>query len=146
MLSKAILIASTQFKSKVDRAGAPYILHLLTVMHSVEHLGYEAMAAAVLHDLLEDIPGWTGERLAHEGMSDTVVSTVMLLTKKEDQAYESYIGGLSFSKLAVEIKLSDLRHNMDMTRLKEPTEKDLARLCKYIKAYKQLMSLSGEPE
>jgi (p)ppGpp synthase/HD superfamily hydrolase len=132
---------SSRVRNKEDLAGAPYILHLLHVMDSVKHLGYEAMTAAVLHDLLEDIPGWSGERLSSEGMSDTIVSTVMLLTRKSGVPYELYIESLYSNKLAIEIKLADLRHNIDPLRLNHVSQKDYDRIYKYHVAYKYLMNI-----
>ena len=66
MLDKAIRIASVAFEGKKDKGGSPYILHCLHVMNEVRHLGVNAMASAVLHDVLEDCPEWDFVRLLRE--------------------------------------------------------------------------------
>lgn len=68
MLGKAISIAAQAFEGKRDKSGSPYILHCLWVMDGVKHLGEDVMIAAVLHDLIEDVPDWTFAQLTKEGV------------------------------------------------------------------------------
>lgn len=135
MLAKAIMIASTEFQSKMDRGGTPYIMHCLAVMRGVKYLGFEVMSAAVLHDLLEDIPSWSSERLHNEGFSDRVIQLISILTHAETEDYLSYIGRISCDKDATQIKLSDLRHNMRPDRLPDLSNKTMERMKKYHTAY-----------
>lgn len=135
MLAKAISIASTEFQSKMDRGGTPYIMHCLAVMDGVKHLGFEVMTAAVLHDLIEDIHTWNAERLAKEGFSDWVIQLVKILTHLEGEDYLSYIGRVSILEETKAIKLSDLRHNMHPERLPDLSDKTMERMRKYHTAY-----------
>lgn len=137
-LNKAITITTEAFDGVVDKAGRPYILHCYEVMRGVlHHNDDELSAAAFMHDLIEDTD-WTIEMLREAGFSEDIVQTVEALTKKKGGSYDTYIYGLVFNPMAVKIKMSDLRHNMDTLRLDSLDDKGLQRLKKYHKTYKYL--------
>lgn len=134
-LSKAIALASRLFENKLDKSGKPYILHCLRVMNNVDQKDEELMQIAVLHDVVEDTD-CTIDDLAEMGFSLRVRTALSLLTHdKEQQDYESYIKGVSTNKDATEVKLSDLKDNSNITRLKGLRKKDFDRLEKYHKAF-----------
>lgn len=144
MLAKAISITATAFEDKLDRGGQPYILHCLTVMERVGKItqkNSEAMQAAVMHDLIEDCPEWTIERLRHEGFSLQTCSWVWGMTHADTEPYDEYIERVGRDPVLRIIKMSDLKHNSDITRLKGTTPKDMARLEKYCHAYNYLKDL-----
>ena len=60
--------------------------------------------------------------------------SVITLTHRKDESYFEYISRVSTSKLAKKVKVADLLHNLDITRIKEPTKQDYQRLEKYKKA------------
>ena len=98
----------------------------------------EEKIVGVLHDVVEDSE-WTFEMLEKEGMPKEVVDALKCVTKlSEDEDYDHFIARVKTNPLAVKVKLNDLKDNMDITRLGKVTEKDLPRLNKYIRAYKQL--------
>jgi (p)ppGpp synthase/HD superfamily hydrolase len=136
-LGKAIRIASEVFEHHSDKGGNPYMLHCIRVMQGVEHLGKTAMIAAILHDVVED-SHWTFEMLHLEGFSSEVIVILELLTHRKETEYMDYIKALSVHPIAKAIKLSDLRDNSNITRLKGLREKDFARLQKYAYAYEYL--------
>jgi len=118
-LSKAIAIASEAFKNKNDKGGKPYILHCLHVMYGVEHLGEEAMICAVLHDLIEDFPKvWSFDKLIKQKFSQEVIIILQLLTHREGTDYMDYVKALSVHPIARAIKMKDIEHNTQVTRLK----------------------------
>jgi (p)ppGpp synthase/HD superfamily hydrolase len=146
-LERAIEIAARAHAGQVDKAGAPYILHPLRVMLAVR--SPEARMAAVLHDVVEDSKGAvTLEQLRAEGFAAVVVEAVEGLTKRpsEKNDYEAFIRRLAPNALAREVKLADLRDNLDLTRIAEPTEKDRARLEKYKKAIVYLEAVQAGRE
>lgn len=98
----------------------------------------EAMIVAVLHDVVEDSEV-TFADLAEAGFSERVVAMLRLLTHAKDTPYMDYIRALGSDPLARKVKLADLADNMDLTRIAEPTEKDLARLKRYAEAYRFLV-------
>jgi len=138
ILAKAIKIASFEFRDVMDKGGNPYILHCLAVMYGVEHLGKRAMAAAVLHDLLEDTE-WTVERLGKVGFPSDVVRAIQICTRGEEEEYLSYIGRVSCYPITKAIKLADLQHNMRPDRLIDLSEKSMERMKKYHAAYQFLL-------
>ena len=91
----------------------------------------------MLHDVVEDTE-WTLEQLTKEGFSKEIVVAVDALTRREGESYEESIRRVQADALATRVKLLDLTDNMDIRRWGEVTEKDLERLQKYLKAYKQL--------
>lgn len=139
-LHKAVKIAGEAFKDKTDKAGQPYIIHCLTVMEGVKQHGKKVMTAAVLHDLLEDCGEWTAERLLDEGFSKKTVELVKTLTRSGGISYQDYIEKIALEPETIAVKCSDLRHNMDLTRLPSITEKDIDRIKKYHKAYQYLVN------
>ena len=64
-----------------------------------------------------------------------------LMNAKTAKTREEYINRFKDHFLAIKIKLNDLRHNMDISRLPNPTEKDYIRLERYQKEYEALMEM-----
>ena len=134
-LERAIVLAVEAHRGQLDKYGRPYILHPLTLMMKME--GETAMMAAVLHDVVEDTTLTLGD-LIKEGFPADVVEAVDSLSKRESESYEGYIDRLSANPLAVKVKRADLADNMRVTRMKDVTDKDLARLAKYLRAWQKL--------
>ncbi len=140
MLAKAISIAAQAFENVNDKGGQPYILHCLHVMNTTQSNEEHVKVAAVLHDLLEDFPHvWSAQRLLDMGFSEDAVWLIKLLTHDSSkESYDDYIKRISHNKNATLIKLADLRHNSDITRLKDVRKKDFDRLERYALAYRYL--------
>ena len=66
----------------------------------------------------------------------------MDITHREDDTYEEFVRRASLNPISKQVKIHDLEDNMDIRRLGEITEKDLARLNKYLRAYKYLTAES----
>ena len=136
ILDRAKEIAKAAHEGQVDKAGKPYIEHPMRVMKMGKTV--EEKIAGVLHDVVEDSE-WTFEMLEKEGIPKDVMDALRCVTKlSEDEDYDHFIARVKTNPLAVKVKLNDLKDNMDITRLDQVTEKDLARLNKYIRAYRQL--------
>ena len=136
ILDRAKAIATSAHEGQVDKAGKPYIDHPMRVMNMGKTI--EEKIAGVLHDVVED-SDWTFEMLEKEGIPKDVMDALRCVTKlSEDEDYDHFIERVKTDPLAVKVKINDLKDNMDITRLGEVTEKDLARLNKYIRAYRQL--------
>lgn len=130
----ALKIARNAFKDKTDKSGKPYIGHIERV---ASHFTNGMKIIAILHDLLEDCPEWT-EGAIRNLFTDNIADTVVILTKEKGEDYEDYIERISHDVWAKQIKVKDLEDNMNITRLKELTDKDIERLKKYHKAYLKL--------
>ena len=130
MLNAAILLATNAHAGQYDKAGQPYILHALKVLHYTKSNDEELQCIAVLHDVVEDCDvSW--EDLVRAGMSDRVIKGVMALTKQRGQSYSEYQACVFANVDAMRVKLADLRHNSDIRRLKGITERDRARILRY---------------
>jgi (p)ppGpp synthase/HD superfamily hydrolase len=130
-LERAIQIAVEAHAGQIDKANEPYILHPLRVMFGVS--GDEARIVAVLHDVVEDCEGWTFERLEREGFSPTVIQALDSVTKRpeEENNYMAFIGRSELNEIGRQVKISDLKDNLDMSRIANPTERDYQRIAKY---------------
>lgn len=84
---------------------------------------------ALLHDVVEDNKKWTLEKLAFFG--EEVVEALALLTRDDDVPYSKYIEELSVNPISRDVKMGDLEHNSDLTRLDEIKPKDIRRAEKY---------------
>ena len=128
-LAHALGIAARVHAAQRDKAGADYVLHPLRVMSALATP--DERIAAVLHDVVEDGPGWTSDRLRREGFSEVVVTAVEALTKREGEDYLDFVRRAAAHPVARRVKLADLDDNMDLRRLPSVTDKDLERLRKY---------------
>ncbi|MFS9168660.1 GTP pyrophosphokinase [Streptococcus mitis] len=131
MFELALSIAKKAHEGQYDKAGVVYIKHPLFVASLVDT--QEEKAVALLHDVLEDSP-YTAEELILAGLPETVVTAVQILTKQMGQDYQIYLQAVKSNPLARLVKLADLKHNSDSSRLSSLTENDLERLEKYKKA------------
>lgn len=133
------MIATKAHAGQKDKAGAPYLLHVLRVMLSVESM--DEKIVALLHDVVEDSE-MTLVGLAKEGFPKKILKAVELLTKTESKPYKDYIEEIKQNELARVVKVADLKDNMNITRLKKVTESDKLRIKKYKAAYNLLNSQS----
>ena len=137
MLSAAILLATNKHAGQFDKGGTPYIMHPLNVCHKLKTSDEELQCIAILHDVVEDTDT-TWDDLYGIGMSPRVVDGVRSLTKMPGQTYYEYRLGVLKNKDAMLVKLEDLRTNSDLRRLKGVTEKDIARVAKYMSFYAEI--------
>lgn len=132
LINKAIETAAKIHDNQIDKAGQPYIYHPLRVMMYAE--GDENVkCTAVLHDVMED-SDMTENDIKDLGFGDEIITALKLLTRNEGQDYFEYVKNLKVNPIAKAVKLADLKDNMDISRIKEPTERDFLRLEKYKKA------------
>ena len=137
MTKKALRIAFDAHKEQVDKTGLPYIFH---PFHLAEQMRNEiSVCAALLHDVVEDT-SMTFEDLAAQGISNEVIDILRLLTHDDATPYMDYIHAIkdSDNKDAVAVKLADLRHNSDSSRLDEVDEQMITLFEKYQTAIKAL--------
>lgn len=132
---RALQIARRAHAGQVDKGGRPYIEHPIAVAAMVDT--EREKAAALLHDVIED-SGVTAEQLEAEGIDPDVIRAVVALTKT-GEPYDRYLERVKADAIARPVKIADLRHNMDLSRMgKEPDQRDLERLDKYRKALQYL--------
>lgn len=143
-IERAIRIAAEAHAGRVDKAGAPYILHPLRVMLRMET--NDERIVAVLHDVVEDdSPNWSLERLRADGFSEQVVQSIDSVTSRPNETYENFVQRAGRDPIGRRVKLADLEDNCDLARIESPTEKDYTRIERYRRAIEQLRNLDGEP-
>jgi (p)ppGpp synthase/HD superfamily hydrolase len=135
LLEKAIELAATHHAGQTDKAGAPYILHVLRVMMKQD--SDAARIVAALHDVVEDTRITVAD-LARAGFGAEVVAAVDLLTRRPDVAYDVYLEAIAANPLARAVKIADLEDNMDVRRLGAVGDEEQARLAKYHRSWKRL--------
>jgi len=138
LTKKAMRIAYDAHKEQTDKNGLPYIYHPI---HLAEQMTDElSICASLLHDVVEDSP-LTFVDLERLGIPKTVIAVLRLLTHDDDTPYMEYVQRIKTSgnQAAIAIKLADLRHNADVTRLDAVKEKDAARIEKYRAATELLL-------
>ena len=124
---KAMNIAYNAHMNQFDKAGVPYIYHPI---HLAEQMDSETECiVALLHDVVEDTEV-TLQQLEKE-FSREITESIRLLTHSKDDDYSQYINELSKNYVAKKVKIADLLHNMDETRLENITEQDIIRREKY---------------
>jgi (p)ppGpp synthase/HD superfamily hydrolase len=136
----AIALATHAHAGQVDKAGQPYIEHILRVVRQLPDA--EGQMLAALHDVCENCT-YTLADLAAMGYPASMLQALECITKRHGEPYEAYIQRVKANPLARRVKLADLRDNMDMRRLAQPTQKDWDRLAKYQRAWSELQ-LPGE--
>ncbi|MDP4178604.1 MAG: GTP pyrophosphokinase [Bacillota bacterium] len=141
MIEKAILIATTAHQGQMDKAGQPYILHPLRVMLSRQD--ETERICAVLHDVVEDTDV-TLEYLRNEGFSEEILVAIDALTRRRGESYNKFIDRVIENRIACYVKLADLSDNMNLSRIKNPAEKDYERIEKYLEATDRILDALGK--
>lgn len=135
LTKKAMKISFDAHKNQVDKSGIPYVFH---PFHLAEQMTDEdTTIAALLHDTVEDT-NLTFDYLREQGIPEHIIVALKLLTHDESVPYLDYIKLIKVNDIAKAVKIADLKHNIDLTRLDEIGEKDMARVEKYKKAIETL--------
>ena len=138
---KAMKLCYEAHKDQVDKTGVPYVFH---PFHVAEQMKDEATTiVALLHDVVEDTD-YTLEDIAAEGFGQEIVEAVSLMTHEDDVPYLDYVAKLKDNPIARAVKLADLAHNSDQSRLGEIDEETKQRLEKYRKAIELLVHREDE--
>ena len=140
MTTKAMRLAFDAHKDQPDKIGLPYIYHPLHLAEQMET--EDEIVVALLHDVVEDTK-YTFDDIRAWGFPEKVIEALTLLTHDDAEPYLDYVARLKGNAIARKVKLADLRHNSDLTRLDVVGEKDLERVRKYAAAIKLL---TGEPD
>lgn len=140
VLSKATQLVKTKLENKVDKNGEPLFCHCKRVSNLGEN--YEEQIVGILHDILEDSDTEVKD-LVEIGFTKKVIDAVICLTRKKNEEYFNYIKRVSFNKLARNVKMNDLKDNMDITRFKCLKQENLSLLNRYLKAFNILKAISN---
>ncbi len=132
---RAMKLCFEAHREQTDKSGLPYVFH---PFHLAEQMQTEeTVIVALLHDVVEDTPLTLAE-LAEMGFSSPVLQAIALMTHEENVPYMDYIERIKENPIARAVKLADLRHNSDLSRLDTVSEADLCRAAKYREAIARL--------
>ena len=128
---KALCVCFEAHKDQRDKSGMPYVFH---PFHLAEQMETEdTTVVALLHDVVEDTD-CTLDDLAAMGFGDAVIDALTLLTHDPAVPYMEYVAAIQHDPIARAVKLADLRHNSDLSRLDTVDDEALARREKYLQA------------
>jgi guanosine-3',5'-bis(diphosphate) 3'-pyrophosphohydrolase len=139
LLAKMLALVATKFEHKEDKQGKPYFEHCNHVKNTCGLTDENSLCIALGHDLVEDTD--VTVKYLEENFNEEIAMGISVLTKPTNQTYDDYIKFVSNHHSIVPIKLADLRHNMDASRLKGLTKKDFDRMEKYMRAYTYLSKI-----
>ncbi len=128
MTKKALQLCFDAHKEQKDKSGMPYVFHPFHLAEQMER--EETICVALLHDVMEDAD-YTEDDLRRMGFSEEVLAALVRMTHDPAVPYMDYVAAIARDPIARVVKLADLRHNSDLTRLPEITDRDRLRVEKY---------------
>lgn len=132
---KALNLAIKYHKGAVDKGGNDYVLHPITVALLVD--GESEKVVALLHDIVEDTP-MTLPQLLEEGFTKEIVDAVDSVTRRNGEERQDYLIRVKSNEIACKVKIADLIHNSDLSRIQCPKQKDIERVKEYKKEIEYL--------
>lgn len=135
LTKKAMKLCFAAHRDQTDKSGLPYVFHPI---HLAEQMtDEETTVVALLHDVVEDTQ-YTLSDLGDMGYPLAVLEAIALMTHDDSVPYLEYVAKIKHNPIAKAVKLADLRHNSDLTRLDVVDERAMARAEKYAAAIRLL--------
>lgn len=126
LVKKTIKFVTLCHEGQVDKLGVSYIHHVMSVSWYMGELGLDAVLIALLHDVVEDTDTTLAD-LRSLGYSESVVSGVDAVTRRDDETYAAYINRAAQHPLGRAVKLADNAHNRSRLHLLPKDEADRLR-------------------
>lgn len=150
IVQSAADIACQLHKGQKDKAGVDYFTGHLSAVAKMGNT-WQEQVVGYLHDASEDTPNSVEEVLnlldeklespLSEADREELVTALRLLNHHLSPDRETYIQRIKSNALATKVKLHDLTHNMDLSRIPNPTQKDCERVERYKSEYDYLSRL-----
>lgn len=135
LTKKALKLCFEAHKNQVDKSGMPYVFHPFHLAEQMET--EETTIVALLHDVIEDT-NYTIDDIRKMGFPEIVIDALVLMTHDDSVPYMEYVKQIKKNSIAKAVKLADLKHNSDLSRLDVVDEKAVARAEKYRQAIELL--------
>ncbi len=135
MIKKAMKISYEKHHGQFDKSGMPYIFHPIHVAEQMKD--EDTTIVALLHDVIEDTD-LTIENIEQYGFSKKIIDALKCLTHDRNVPYFEYIKKIATNQIARQVKIADLEHNSNLTRLNNITDEDKKRVKKYKECLKYL--------
>ena len=131
LTKKALKLCFEAHKDQVDKSGLPYVHH---PFHLAEQMETEdTVIVALLHDVVEDTE-YTLDDIRAMGFPERIIEALSYMTHDNAVPYLDYVAKIKENPIATAVKLADLKHNSDISRLDVVDKKALERVEKYRKA------------
>ena len=150
IVQSAADIACQLHKGQKDKAGVDYFTGHLSAVAKMGNT-WQEQVVGYLHDASEDTPNSVEEVLnlldeklespLSEADREELATALRLLNHHLSPDRETYIQRIKSNALATKVKLHDLTHNMDLSRIPNPTQKDCERVERYKSEYDYLSRL-----
>jgi len=155
LVAEAANLAKELHKGQVDKQGVDYFEGHLTTVGNAGH-NWKEKIVGFLHDAAEDTPH-TVDEIIHilkeksngilkDEDAQEISMALNLLNSNTASTREEYIARIKENFIATKVKLNDLSHNMDISRISNPTNKDLERIKRYRREYRQVLEYLGTVE
>lgn len=127
LVKKATMLVNIFFRDKKDKGGYAYLGHLQFVSNAFDD--EDRKVVGLLHDVIENTVV-SKTILLELGFPQHIVDAVCILTRSDDVSYDKYIDDIvdSNNLIAIDVKMKDLEHNMDISRIPNPTDEDYERM------------------
>lgn len=125
---KALRLSFEAHKNQLDKSGMPYVYHPFHLAEQMD--SEETVIVALLHDVVEDTD-YSIQDIAVMGFSKAVIDALTLMTHDKAVPYPEYVAKIKTNPIATAVKLADLRHNSDLSRLETVDDAALRRVQKY---------------
>ena len=150
VVQSAADIACQLHKGQKDKAGVDYFTGHLSAVAKMGNT-WQEQVVGYLHDASEDTPNSMEEVLnlldeklespLSEADREELATALRLLNHHLSPDRETYIQRIKSNALVTKVKLHDLAHNMDLSRIPNPTQKDYERVERYKNEYDYLSRL-----
>ena len=134
---RAYALAKKAHLGQKDKGGNDYIEHPKAVASMMDKK--KKKAVAYLHDVVEDTK-ISFDDLKEYGFPNQIIEALKALTKQKNESYDVYIDRVIKNPIAKKVKLADMKHNSDITRIKNPSQKDYDRCQKYLDKIQYLIN------
>ena len=135
LTKKAMKLSFKAHRDQVDKSGVPYVYHPFHVAEQMQT--EETVIVALLHDVVEDT-GYTLDDIRAIGFPERVVNALALMTHDKSVPYMDYVAAIKNDPIARAVKIADLEHNGDPSRLDSLDDEARERIAKYKEALKLL--------
>ena len=152
LIEEAAALAKAYHKEQVDKQGVDYYNGHLTTVGNAGY-NWKEKIVGFLHDAAEDTPYTVNEivqilkeksnGILKDEDAQEIFEALNLLNANTTSSREEYIARIKDSFLATKVKLNDLKHNMDISRISNPTDKDMERIKRYRREYRQVLEYLG---
>ena len=139
LTKKAMKLCFEKHKEQKDKTGLPYVFHPFYLATQMDD--EYSTVCALLHDVVED-SDVSFDDLINDEYPIEIIDALKLLTHNSDDDYFDYVRKVCTNKLSLKVKIADLKHNSDLSRLDVIDEWALKRQEKYKKALEILKGVN----